>query len=164
MIKNRPKRHRKTFQNRAQDGAKRASKLAVPSLLVGLGGQDAPRPPKDLPKTAPRRPKTAQDLPQTRQDAPKTRPRPAKDLTKTPQDPTRPPKDGPRPPRRRPRPPKSSPREPRRRQKAPKREIFREQGGLSKQSPPSRRAKPSGPPVRSPWPGLAVWKGLQDLT
>ena len=31
-------------------------------------------------------------------------------------------------------------------------------------APPSERAKPLGRGVGSAWPGMAVWKGLQDLT
>ena len=78
LLKCYPKWHPKTFENGGQDVPKRPPKNRSPSLLVGLGRQEAPRGPKRpprrpkrpprgrqdgprWPKTPPRRPKMAQD-------------------------------------------------------------------------------------------------------
>ena len=134
----------KTFQNGAQDGPREASKLAVPSLLVGLGGQDASRPPKDRPKTAQRLPP---DFPGVAQDVPKTPSR----GPKIPQDPQKTAQNRPRGAQDRPRIPQQSPRGVKRRP----REVQEGTGGAFEAVPRLRRASPWASPGWSPCPLLA---------
>ena len=47
---------------------------------------------------------------------------------------------------------------------APERDFQGTGGAFEAVPPPSRRAKPLGPGVGYERPGLAVWKGIQDLT